>query len=118
MLDTDGYVYVSFKDGGLFYIAQFAKDMKSILKTQLVYTPPSDRSDMEGTRPYKINGTYYIFSSHPSAGAEYALKASGNVWSTYTAKVFLTGAVPQPPLTGSIGQGALVDTPDGKVCGA
>jgi len=70
---------------------------------------------MEGTRPYKINGTYYIFSSHPSAAAEYVLKASGDIWSTYTAKVFLSGAVPQPPLTGSIGQGALIDTPGGQV---
>ncbi|KAH7106434.1 glycosyl hydrolase [Auriculariales sp. MPI-PUGE-AT-0066] len=114
MLDDDGYVYTSYKDNGQFWIAQWSQDLTSIIKTQVVYTPLSNMTSIEGTRPYKINGTYYIFTSFPDAGAEYVLKADGDIWSTYTPKVFLQNAVPASPLTGSIGQGALVDTPQGN----
>jgi len=115
-LDTDGHVYVSYKRDGQFYIGKMAQDMKSVLESRVVWTPPSNMTSMEGTRPYKINGTWYIFSSFPDAGAEMVLRSSGDVWGPYPTypQVFLQNAVPAAPLTGSIGQGALVDTPDGK----
>jgi hypothetical protein len=53
-------------------------DMKTVAKQALVYALPPDKGaytntlllcfteqapvDMEGTRPYKVNGSYYIFS--------------------------------------------------------
>ncbi|KAJ7838642.1 glycosyl hydrolase [Mycena olivaceomarginata] len=114
-IDDDGTVYVSFKDLGqnTFGIAQMSADMTTPVKTQVVINLPSNMTSMEGTRPYKINGTYYIFTSFPDSGGEYVFRASSIFSTSWVLKVFLNGVTPLPPLVGSIGQGALVQTQNG-----
>ncbi|KAJ7575753.1 glycosyl hydrolase [Mycena floridula] len=112
-VDDDGTVYVSFKDQNQFWISQMSADMTTPVKTDVVFIPPSNMTSMEGTRPYKINGNYYIFSSFPDAGAEYVLK-SGTIFSTsWEMNIFLSSAISPAPLVGTIGQGALVETQNG-----
>ncbi|KAJ7447661.1 family 43 glycosyl hydrolase [Mycena latifolia] len=111
--DDDGTVYVSFKDQGLIWISQMSANMTTPIKTQVVFTPPSNMTSMEGTRPYKINGEYYIFSSVPDAGTECVLKASTIFSTSWQVNSFLNGPLSPSPLVGGIGQGALVQTQNG-----
>ena len=76
------YRYVSYaKDGGL-WIAQLSHDAKTEVKSERIYTPPKEIGYLEGTRMYKRNGQYYIFTDHPSIG-QYILKA-GHPFGPYT----------------------------------
>jgi len=86
--------------------------MTTPTKTQVVITLPSNMTSMEGTRPYKINGTYYIFTSFPDSGGEYVFRADTIFSTSWVLKVFLDGVTPPSPLVGTIGQGALVETQD------
>ncbi|KAJ6536820.1 glycosyl hydrolase [Mycena capillaripes] len=112
-VDDDGTVYVSFKDQNQFWISQMSPDMTTPTRTQVVFVPPSNMTSMEGTRPYKINGTYYIFSSFPDAGSELVLKADTIFSTSWELAVFLNGPISPSPLVGTIGQGALVETQNG-----
>ncbi|KZV71988.1 glycoside hydrolase family 43 protein [Peniophora sp. CONT] len=113
MLDDDGSVYVSFKNltDSTIHIAQMSADMKTVAKQSLVFALPSSDTSMEGTRPYKVNDVYYIFTSDPVR--ENVLKSNGDIWGTYALNKFLSGETYPAPLSGTIGQGALVDTPAG-----
>ncbi|KAF8183003.1 glycosyl hydrolase [Mycena galopus ATCC 62051] len=115
-MDDDGTVYVSFKDLGTntFGISKMSADMTTPVQTQVVVTLPANNTSLEGTRPYKINGTYYIFTSSPNTGGEYVYKSSDIFSTSWEVNVFLGPDVaPQAPLVCCLGQGALVETQNG-----
>ncbi|KAJ7291912.1 glycosyl hydrolase [Mycena rebaudengoi] len=121
-IDDDGSVYISFKDRNaqIVRISQMSPDMTTPTRTQVVFVLPSNMTSMEGTRPYKINGKYYIFSSFPAslwrtrdAGSELVLRADTVFSTSWELRVFLNGAISPAPLVGTIGQGALVETQNG-----
>ncbi|KAF9467824.1 family 43 glycoside hydrolase [Collybia nuda] len=113
LIDDDGTPYVSYKSGN-FYVAQLSKDFKTIVSTKLVYTLPSDIASCEGTRPYKRDGKYYIFTDDPSTTIEYVLMSSNGVWGPYTKGTLTNGA--RGPVTGVSNpvQGSLIKANNGQ----
>ncbi|KAG8932280.1 hypothetical protein FRC01_014811 [Tulasnella sp. 417] len=112
LIDDDGTMYVSYVYNNNIWVAQLASDAKSEVKSQQVYSPPSDIGYLEGTRFYKRNGVYYILATHP-ATSEYVLKAS-SVFGTYTIKALASSLAAPISVGGNPHQGGLVDTPGGQ----
>ncbi|KAG8951568.1 hypothetical protein FRC04_005854 [Tulasnella sp. 424] len=112
LVDDDGTMYVSYVYNNNIWVAQLASDAKSEVKSQQVYSPPSDIGYLEGTRFYKRNGVYYILATHP-ATSEYVLKSS-SVFGTYTIKALASSLSPPISVAGNPHQGGLVDTPSGQ----
>ncbi|KAF2106998.1 glycosyl hydrolase family 43 protein [Lophiotrema nucula] len=110
LVDDDDTMYVAYGNTKIM-VSQLSKDGLSEVKSQQVYVP-SDNTYIEGSRMYKINGTYYIFVTKP-ASAEWVLK-SKSPWGPYESKV-LVDSIPGPlPNAGYSHQGGVVDTKDGK----
>ncbi|KAI0480014.1 glycoside hydrolase family 43 protein [Xylaria cf. heliscus] len=111
LVDDDDTMYVAYGNSKI-TVAQLSSDATSIVKTQVIYTAPGNIGTLEGSRMYKKDGQYYIFTTHP-ANQEYVLKAP-SPFGSYNIKI-LANAV-SPPVTGGGNphQGGLVDTPDGK----
>ncbi|KAG8805243.1 hypothetical protein FRC18_006781 [Serendipita sp. 400] len=111
-IDDDGTMYVSYVYNSAIWVAQLSSDAKTEVKSQLVFTPPSDVGYLEGTRMYKRNGVYYILSTKPAAGT-YMIKAT-SPFGTYTLKKLVLNLASPVSNTGSPHQGSLVDTPNGQ----
>ena len=96
-------------------VAQLAPNGLSQVRTQQVFATTPDIGTIEGSRMYKINGTYYILVTRP-ADAEFVLKStSGTPWGPYEAKQLVVGAL-SPINGGNPHQGGIVDTPSGNWC--
>lgn len=116
LVDDDDSMYVAYGSTNI-NVAKLTSDGLAEESTQVVFNS-TDGVYIEGSRFYKVNGTYYIFVTRPS-DAEYVLK-SDNVWGPYEEKV-LVDAIILSPLndidgvgeSGSPHQGGLVDTEDG-----
>lgn len=93
-------------------IAQLAPDGLSQVKTQQVFSGPTDMQGVEGNRLYKINGTYYVLDDSPQ-GVTFIWKSS-SIWGPWASKI-LQSNINGPINGGNInGQGSLVQGPDGK----
>ncbi|KAI1747017.1 glycoside hydrolase family 43 protein [Xylaria castorea] len=111
LIDDDDTMYVAYGNSKI-TVAQLSSDATSIIKTQVVYTSPSNIGTLEGSRMYKKDGQYYIFTTHP-ANQEYVLKAS-SPFGSYSIKILANAVSPPVSGGGNPHQGGLVDTPDGK----
>jgi beta-xylosidase len=110
LIDDDDTMYVAYGNPKI-NVAQLNKDGTAEVKKQQVYASP-DGTTIEGSRMYKIKGSYYIFVTKP-ASAEWVLKSS-SPWGPYERKVLVDGI--QGPLSsaGNAHQGGVVETKDGK----
>jgi beta-xylosidase len=110
LVDTDGTMYVAYGNTQI-SVAQLSADGKTEVRNQQVFSTPSNIGTLEGSRFYKINGSYYIFLTRPANG-QYILKAS-SPWGPYTLRQVLLD-MPGPISGGGVPhQGGLVSTPGG-----
>ncbi|KAK5116131.1 hypothetical protein LTR62_008457 [Meristemomyces frigidus] len=110
LFDDDGKTpYVAYGSTTI-HVAQLANDLKSQVKDTAVYTYPVD---VEGSRMYKIKGTYYIINDAPSTFTQYVMKSS-SIGGTWTSAVL--SAAPACPVSGANAphQGSIVDDVDGN----
>lgn len=92
-------------------IAQLNVDGTAEVRNQAVYTNP-DEVYIEGSRMYKINGTYYIWVTKP-ADDEYVLK-SDNIWGPYARQILVDSIAGPLPNAGNAHWGGIVSTKDGQ----
>jgi beta-xylosidase len=111
LIDDDDTMYVSY-GGTTINVAQLSADGLSQVKTQAVFTSPSSVGTIEGSRFYKVNGTYYIFVDHPP-DAEYVLKSSGGPFGPYTMQPLVVQVGSPVAGSGHPHQGGLVQLQDG-----
>lgn len=111
LIDDDDTMYIAYGNTQL-SVAQLSADGLSQVKTQVVYNTPSSIGTLEGSRMYKRNGNYYIFTTRPANG-QYILKAS-SPFGTYTINEVLLNL--GSPITngGTPHQGSLVETAAGS----
>jgi len=111
LIDDDDTMYVVYGNTNV-SVAQLSSDGLSVVKTQVVFSFPSECTGIEGNRMYKINGLYYILDDCPADGRTEIWKAS-SPWGPYTRKT-LVNNIPGPvPGSGTPVQGSLVETPNG-----
>jgi len=110
LIDDDDTMYVVY-GGTTIRVAQLNADATAEVKDQAVYTSP-DNMYIEGSRMYKINGTYYIFVTKP-ANAEYVLK-SKNIWGPYERRSLVESISGPIPNAGFAHQGGIVSTKSGQ----
>lgn len=110
LIDDDDTMYVAYGNTKI-NVAQLNADGTAEVKNQQVYASP-DGATIEGSRMYKINGTYYIFVTKP-ASAEWVLKSS-SPWGPYERKVLVDSIAGPLTSAGYAHQGGIVDTKDGK----
>jgi beta-xylosidase len=67
---------------------------------------------LEGSRFYKVNGNYYLFTDHPP-NAEYVLKSTNGPFGPYTMQPLVVEAASPLPGAGSPHQGGIVQTQRG-----
>lgn len=111
LIDDDDTMYVAYGSNHV-SVAQLSSDGLSVVRTQEVFTYPSECTGIEGNRMYKINGLYYILDDCPADGITEIFKAS-SPFGSYERKV-LSKQIPSPvPDGGTPVQGSLVETPNG-----
>lgn len=108
--DDDDKVYVAYGRTNIM-VAELSSDGKSELQSREVYVSPA-KDYIEGSRMYKINGTYYIFLTKP-ANDEWVLK-SKSPWGPYEQRVLVASIAGPLPNAGHSHQGGIVSTKDGK----
>ena len=74
LIDDNDTMYVAYGNSNI-SVAQLSADGLSQVKTQQVYTTPSNIGTLEGARFYKRNGYYYIFLTRPANG-QYILRST------------------------------------------
>ncbi|KAG8917524.1 hypothetical protein FRC00_013511 [Tulasnella sp. 408] len=98
-------MYVSYIYNDAVWVAQLSSNAKSEVKSQQVYSPPSNIVYLEGSRFYKRNGTYYILLTHP-ANEEWVIK-SNSPFGSYSMEALVQSVAP-------LFLGGLVDTPNSQ----
>lgn len=88
-------------------LAQLSADGTTEVKNQQVYNSP-DNIYIEGSRMYKINGTYYIFVTKP-ADDEWVLKSS-SPWGPYERRILVDSIAGPLSNAGNAHQGGVVDS--------
>lgn len=120
VIDDDGKKYVAYNhwvsDGSQakVWIASLTDNWQNG-HTEIVFESNADIGYIEGSRFYKINGTYYIWMVHPGVGrGQMIIKSSGGPWGPYDQwrPVMANSGTPLPG-AGSPHQGGIVQTPDG-----
>ncbi|OJJ06733.1 hypothetical protein ASPVEDRAFT_46088 [Aspergillus versicolor CBS 583.65] len=109
LFDDDGTPYVAYGSSEI-KVAQLSDDLKSHVRAESVYTYDNSA---EGSRMYKIDGTYYILNIDPTSRIQYALKSDSPFGPYDSAIVSNSPACPSdvgdPPH-----QGGIVDDGDGN----
>ena len=128
LIDDDDTMYISYISDNNIWVAQLSDDGTEEVTSQQVFAPPTDIGAcilckalfdthgfhpgyLEGTRPYKYDGRYYILATKPGAGT-YMLQAD-SVFGNYTIKTLVLNVPQEGNKAGSVHQGSLVDTPEG-----
>jgi beta-xylosidase len=111
LIDDDDTMYVAYGNTKL-SVAQLSPDGTQEVKTQQVFTTPADVKTLEGSRFYKINGNYYIFTTRPPNG-EYVLKSTTGPFGPYTMQKLALDAVSPVAGGGAPHQGGIVQTQNG-----
>ncbi|KAF2820476.1 hypothetical protein CC86DRAFT_374189 [Ophiobolus disseminans] len=109
-IDDDDTMYVAYGKNQIM-LAQLSADGTTEVKNQQVYESP-DNIYIEGSRMYKINGTYYIFVTKP-ADDEWVLKSS-SPWGPYERRILVDSIAGPLSNAGNAHQGGVVDTKDGN----
>jgi beta-xylosidase len=112
LIDDDDTMYVAYGSNTV-SVAQLAADGLSVIKTQQVFSYPSECSGVEGNRMYKINGLYYILDDCPSNGITEIWKSS-SPWGPYTRKILINQTPSPVPGSGAPIQGSLIEAPNGQ----
>jgi beta-xylosidase len=110
LIDDDDTMYVAYGNPSI-RVAQLSADGLKEVKNQAVFS--SSGTTIEGSRMYKVNGTYYIFATRP-ADEEWVLKSSGGPFGPYTSRKLVSRIAGPLSSAGYAHQGGIVDTPDGK----
>jgi beta-xylosidase len=111
LVDDNDTMYVAYGNTNI-HVAQLSPDGRTEVRSQQVFTTPSNIGVLEGARFYKRNGSYYIFLTRPANG-QYILKAS-NPFGPYTLQQVLLN-MPGPIAGGGVPhQGGLVQTQNGE----
>src|SRR6476469_2365127 len=111
LVDDDDTMYVAYGNTKI-SVAQLSADGRSEVRSQQVFSTPSNIGTLEGARFYKINGSYYIFLTRPANG-QYILKAA-NPFGPYTLHQVLLNMPTPIPGGGVPHQGGLVQTQNGQ----
>ncbi|MEU1107004.1 glycoside hydrolase 43 family protein [Streptomyces tibetensis] len=111
LVDDDNTLYVAYGNGTI-SVAQLSADGRSQVRAQQVFSTPSSIGTLEGSRFYKINGSYYIFLTRPANG-QYILRSTSGPFGPYTLRQVLLD-LPGPISGGGVPhQGGLVRTQSG-----
>ena len=110
LVDDDDTMYVAYGNTEI-SVAQLSADGKTEVRNQKVFDSPAETGGLEGSRFYKINGSYYIFLTKPPNG-QYIFKSS-SPWGPYEYREVLLDMPGPIPGGGIPHQGGLVSTPDG-----
>jgi beta-xylosidase len=89
LIDDDDIMYAVYGRQNI-YVAQLSADVLSEVKSEKVF---SSKFYIEGSRFYKVNGTYYIFNTKPP-NAEWVLQGS-SPFGPFTQKLLLQD-IPTP----------------------
>lgn len=111
LIDDDDTMYVAYGNTTL-HVAQLSPDGTSEVKSQVVFQTPADVRVLEGSRFYKVNGNYYIFTTRPP-DAEYVLRSTTGPFGPYTMRPLVDRATAPVPAAGSPHQGGIVQTQRG-----
>ena len=118
--DEDGKAYLSHGCAGsraghksVLFVAPMSPDGTRLLgQSRIVYDGHETQPTIEGTKFYKHNGDYYIFS--PAGGVPTGWQVvlrSKNPWGPYEERVVMAQGASE---TNGPHQGAWIDTPDGE----
>lgn len=111
LIDDDDTIYIAHGNTQL-SVSQLSTDGLSEVKTQVVFDTPSSIGVLEGSRMYKKDGAYYIFTTRPANG-QYVLKSTSGPFGPYILKELLLD-LPGPISGGGVPhQGGLIETPSG-----
>ncbi|KAH8908250.1 putative xylosidase/glycosyl hydrolase [Coniochaeta sp. PMI_546] len=110
LVDDDDAMYVAYGNTNI-SVARLTADGLAQNTTRVVYPSPNGVY-IEGSRFYKINGTYYILVTRP-ADAEIVLKAK-SPWGPYTQRTLVDKIATPVNGSGYPHQGGLVETPSGQ----
>ena len=105
--DDSGKMYVAYGNTRI-SVAELSADDLTQVRTQQVYA--STGGTIEGSRMYKIKGSYYILVTKP-ADAEYVLKAD-NPFGPYQMRTLVSRISGPISGAGFAHQGGIVSTPD------
>lgn len=111
LIDDDDTMYVAYGNKTL-NVAQLSPDGTSEVKSQPVFKTPPAVGTLEGSRFYKVNGAYYIFTDRPP-NAEYVLKSTSGPFGPYEMHPLVVEAISPIPGGGSPHQGGIVETQNG-----
>lgn len=111
LIDDNDTMYVAYGNSTL-SVAQLSADGLSQVRTQQVFTTPSNIGTLEGARFYKRNGAYYIWVTRPANG-QYVLKSTNGPFGPYTVRQVLLNLPGPIPGGGVPHQGGLVQTQNG-----
>lgn len=111
LVDDDDTMYVAYGAKTL-KVAQLSPDGTREMKSQPVFTAPPGVDYIEGSRFYKINGNYYIFTTRPP-NDEYVLKSTNGPFGPYTMKKLVVNATSPVANGGGPHQGGIVQTQKG-----
>jgi beta-xylosidase len=112
LVDDDDTMYVAYGNKKI-SVAQLSPDGTQQVKAQQVFQTPPEIGTLEGSRFYKINGNYYIFTTRPADG-EYVLRSTTGPFGPYEMHKLLRGSTGPIAGGGTPHQGGIVQTPEGK----
>src|SRR5208283_5007161 len=111
LIDDDDTMYVAYGNTTL-RVAQLSADGAREVRSQEVFKTPPEVQTLEGSRFYKVNGNYYIFTDRPPNG-EFVLKSTTGPFGPYTMRKLVLDAVAPVAGAGSPHQGGIVQTQKG-----
>lgn len=113
LIDDDDTMYVAYGNTQMgMKVAQLSPDGTKEVKSQVVLQTPEEAKYIEGSRFYKINGNYYIFTTKPANG-EYVFKSTSGPFGPYTAQKLLLDIGTPIEGGGVPHQGGIVQTQKG-----
>jgi len=110
LIDDNDTMYVAYGNTTL-SVAQLAADGLSEVRHQQVFQTPASVGTLEGSRFYKRNGYYYIWTTKPANG-QYVLRST-SPWGPYEMRQVLLNMPTPVSGAGTPHQGGLVQTQNG-----
>lgn len=98
LVDDDDALYVVYGSGEI-KVAQLSPDATAPIRTETVLRAADVGADgLEGSRLYRVNGTYYILNDHPGTTAYVWRSATPSPWGPYEARALADNV--QSPMHG------------------
>ncbi|MEV4690584.1 family 43 glycosylhydrolase [Micromonospora echinospora] len=110
LIDDNDTMYVAYGNSTL-SVAQLSADGTSQVRSQQVFTTPSNPGTLEGSRFYKRGNYYYIWVTKPANG-QYVLRST-SPWGPYEMRQVLLNMPTPVSGAGIPHQGGLVQTQNG-----